>query len=285
MKKRLIITDSTSDLPAEIVAKYGIHVMPVNVILDGKTFKDGVDISRDDFYNNYYNYGEMSTAAVTYEDYALEFLKLVQKYDELLIIHCSAHLSDTFNIAVKVVEDFHGQHKCRVKVIDSGLCSMGLGMVVMAAATATAAGKSLESAEGAVYGTRAQMSNFMAIPTLKYLRKGKKISGLKALFGLALGVKPVLEFDDGKLTIKDKLFGKQKNIILSMMDKITADIGSHPITLAIVHAKETAPVANLKEVFETSFNCRNIIQARFGPSLGINTGPETYAVMYIKHAA
>lgn len=285
MKKRLIVTDSTSDLPDDIVAKYGIHVLPVNVILDGKTYKDGVDVSRDTFYKNYYDYGEMSTAPVSYEDYALEFLKLVQQYDELLVIHCSTHLSDTFNIALKVAEDFRGQHNCRVKVIDSGLCSMGLGMVVMAAAQATASGKPLEAAEGAVYGARAQMSNFMAIPTLKYLRKGKKISGLKALFGVALGVKPVLEFEDGKLTIKDKLFGKQKNMIMSMMDKITTDIGNSEITLAIVHAKETAPVANLKEVFQTSFRCRNIIPARFGPSIGINTGPETYAVMYIKHTA
>ena len=283
MKNRLIVTDSTSDLPADIIAKYGIHVMPVNVILDGKSFKDGVEISREDFYKNYYDYKTMSTAAVSYEDYVLEFLNLVQQYDELLVIHCSSHLSDTYNVAVKVGEDFSGQHNCRVKIIDSGLCSMGLGMVVIAAAEATAKGKSLEDAEGAVYATRAQMSNFMAIPTLKYLRKGKKISGLKALFGLALGVKPVLEFEDGKLTIKDKLFGKQKNMILAMMDKITADIGSHEITLAIVHAKETTPVANLKGVFETSFKCRSIIPARFGPSIGINTGPETYAVMYIKH--
>ena len=283
MKKRLIVTDSTSDLPAEIVDKYGIHVLPVNVILDGKSYKDGVDMSREEFYKNYYDYGKMSTSAVSYEDYVLEFLQLVQQYDELLIIHCSAHLSDTFNIALRVAEDFRSQHTCRVIIIDSGLCSMGLGMVVMAAAQATADGKSLGAAEGAVYVTRAQMSNFMAIPTLKYLRKGKKISGLKALFGLALGVKPVLEFEDGKLTIKDKLFGKQKNMILAMMDKITADIGNHPITLAIVHAKETTPVLNLKEVFQTAFNCRTIIPARFGPSIGINTGPETYAVMYIKH--
>ena len=284
MTKRLIVTDSTSDLPADIVAQYGIHVLPVNVILDGKTYKDGVDISREDFYKNYYEYSEMSTAPVSYEDYALEFLDLTQRYDELLIIHCSTHLSETFNTAVKVAEDFRDQHRCRVKVIDSGLCSMGLGMVVEAAAQATAAGQSLEAAEGAVYATRAQMSNFMAIPTLKYLRKGKKISGLKALFGLALGVKPVLEFDDGKLTIKDKLFGKQKNMILAMMDKITADIGNSPITLAIVYAMEETPVANLKGVFESSFNCRKIHSARFGPSLGINTGPETYAVMYIKHS-
>jgi len=87
------------------------------------------------------------------------------------------------------------------------------------------------------------------------------------------------------LTIKDKLFGKQKNMILAMMDKIKEDIGNKPITLAIVHAKETTPVENLKGVFESSFNCRKIFSARFGPSLGINTGPETYAVMYIKHAA
>ena len=89
----------------------------------------------------------------------------------------------------------------------------------------------------------------------------------------------------GQSRIKTKLFGKQKNMILSMMDRITADIGDKPITLAIVHAKEVTSVENLKGVFESSFNCRKIYSARFGPSLGINTGPETYAVMYIKHTA
>ena len=86
MNKRLIVTDSTCDLPDDIVSRYGIHVMPVNVILDGKSYRDGVDMSRDEFYEHYDEYKHLSTSAVSYEDYTLDFGTLVGRYDELLII-------------------------------------------------------------------------------------------------------------------------------------------------------------------------------------------------------
>ncbi len=134
------------------------------------------------------------------------------------------------------------------------------------------------------YATKEKISSFMAVPTLKYLKKGKKIGGMKALFGLALGVKPVLEFDaEGKLAVKTKLFGKQKNMILAMMDRIKEDIGSSPITLAIQHARDSEVVHSLGDVFESAFDCRDIHTSYFGPSIGINAGPDTIAVMYIKH--
>ena len=125
--RRLIVTDSTSDLPTAYVAQYGIHVMPVNVILDGKAHKDGVDIPLDEFYRNYDAYKTKSTLAIRYEAYALEYMKLTQKYDEILIVHCSKHLSETCNIAEQVHQDFQKDHACRVEIVDSKLCSMGLG--------------------------------------------------------------------------------------------------------------------------------------------------------------
>ncbi|MFH1981015.1 MAG: DegV family protein [Pseudomonadota bacterium] len=281
--KRLIVTDSTADLPEEIVKKYGIRVMPVNVILDGKTHKDGVDITRADFYAKFYNYQSMSTEPIRYEDYALEFLQMIQAYDEMIIIHCSGHLSDTVNVAKRVNEEFGAHSNCRVQVIDSRLCSMSMGMVIIAAAQASAKGCSFEEVLAVIEKTKDRLGNYMAVPTLKYLRKGKKIGGFKALFGLALGVKPVLAFDDGRLVVNTKLFGKQKNMILSMMDTIKADVGAHPITLSIIYSGDESLVKNLKDVFSSTFDCRDVYIARFGPAISINTGPDSYAVMFIKH--
>ena len=283
--QRLIVTDSTSDLPEDQVLRYGIRVLPVNVILDGKIYRDGVDISVDTFYLNYDSYKTKISQAVRYEEYALEYIQLTQKYDEILIIHCSKHLSETCNIAEQVHEDFKKDHNCRVEIVDSKLCSMGMGMMVIHAARAFEAGMSMEETLEIIHSDYAQMGNFMAIPTLKYLKKGGKISGFRALLGLAMGVKPVLQFDDGKLEVATKLFGKQKNMILSMLDTIKEDIGSRAITLSIVHSRESGMVQNLKDVFEATFPCREVFLAKFGPSIAINTGPETMAVMYIKHPA
>jgi len=280
---RLIVTDSTADLPPEIAASLGILVMPVNVLLDGRTYRDGVDITAEEFYSRYDTYQALATSAVHYEDYALAYLQFTDAYDEVLMIHCSKHLSQTYDVAYRVNTELGSRNDCRVAVIDSRLCSMALGLVVIAAADATAQGMSIDETLKMVEHWMANITSYMAIPTLKYLKRGKKVRGLKALLGTAMGVKPVMEFNDGRLKVKSKLFGEQKNMILSMMDHIRSDIGSRPITLAINHSRETDVVRSLREVFESGFDCRQVYVSYFGPSIGINTGPETTAVMYYKH--
>jgi fatty acid-binding protein DegV len=101
--------------------------------------------------------------------------------------------------------------------------------------------------------------------------------------GLALGVKPVLGFEDGKLAVKTRLFGKQPNMILSMLDMIKKEIGTHPITLAIAHGRDLNLVLTLRSVFESTFDCREVFRTYFGPSIGINAGPEAIGVMYYIH--
>lgn len=278
--KRVVVTDSTSDIPPDLVQYYGIKVMPVNVVLDGKTYRDGRDISRAEFYDSFEKYAEMTSAPVRYEDYGLEFLQMTKSYDEIFIIHCSQHLSETYATAQKVRREFMADSSCRVEIIDSGQCSMGLGMIVLGAAQAVQQEKSFEQVISVANRIRLKMHSYMAIPTLKYLKKRKKINGMKALFGAAMGVKPVLEMFDGKMIIKSKLFGEQKNMILAMMDSIKEDVAGRSINLSIIYAGNESLVENLKGVFETTFDCKNIYIARFSPSIALNTGPESYAVFF-----
>lgn len=278
--RRIVVTDSTADIPEDLVEQYNIKVLPVNVILDGRTYRDGVDISRKEFYNSFESYSEMISRPIRYEDYGLELLQLVSKYDEVLIIHCSQHLSQTFATAERVKKDFIKNGGCRVEIVDSGQCSMGLGMIVLAAAEAMQHGKSLEQILFVVNRTIRKMRSYMAIPTLKYLKKNKKISGLKALVGASMGVKPVLEMNYGKMVIKTKLFGEQKNMILAMMDSIKKEVADRQINVSIVYAGNSGLVDNLKKVFETTFSCRNVYIARYSPAVSLNTGPESYAVFF-----
>ena len=103
---------------------------------------------------------------------------------------------------------------------------------------------------------------------------------MKALFGATIGVKPVLEMNEGRMVIKSKLFGEQKNMILAMMDTIKKEVAGRPITLSIIYAGNRNLVENLREVFESTFECRKIYIARFSPSISLNTGPESYAVFF-----
>ncbi len=280
--KRVVLIDSTADIPEYIARDLGIEVLPVNVVLDGKTYKDGIDINIMDFYERYETYKSMHTEAIPYQDYALKFMQLTSKCEELLIVHCSDVLSENYKTALKVSEEF-SSHKCKVEIIDSRSCSMGFGVAVIDAAKAFKQGKEFGSVVYNLNRVLSRTTSYLAIPTLKYLRKRKKIGGFKSLLGLTLGAKPVLGFEDGKLVVKTRLFGKQPNMILSMLDIIKEEIGSHPINLAIAHGRDLNLVNSLRGVFEQNFDCREVFRTYFGPSIGINAGPEAIGVMFYKH--
>ena len=112
-----VVTDSTADIPENIARDLGIEVLPVNVVLDGKTYKDGVDINIMQFYENYEKYESMHTEPIPYQDYALKFMQLTAQCDEMLIVHCSDALSENYKTALKVNQEF-SSHKCKVEIID-----------------------------------------------------------------------------------------------------------------------------------------------------------------------
>jgi fatty acid-binding protein DegV len=120
------------------------------------------------------------------------------------------------------------------------------------------------------------MSAFFALPELTYLRRGEKISGLKSLVGMAL--------EKGELVVRTKLFGEQKNMILSMLDQIREDIAGRPITLAKFQtAAEVSVIESLREVFQAEFKCNDIFDADFSPAIGLNMGPGCTGIAYYKH--
>ncbi len=281
--KRLVITDSTSDIPQKIIDDMNIMVLPVNVILDGKIMKDRVEIKIEDFYEQFDTFSTMSTSAVSYEEFALLYLQLTQNYDEILCIHCSTYLSKTYENVLNVHKDFQHKHDCRVEVIDTKQCGMGLGLIVIEAARLMNSGEDYDEILKSIHNIAGQVCTYIAIPTLKYLKRGNRISGVKAFFASAMGIKPVLGVENGKLVVKTKLLGKQQNLLLSLMDTLTNDIGSAPVTMSISHAKDQTYVPNLVSIFNSKFKCRKIYVTYFGPSIGINTGPETMGVAFYKH--
>jgi DegV family protein with EDD domain len=285
MQRRIgVVTDSTADIPPEVVQELGIEVIPVTVVLDGKRYRDGVDISPREFYARYHDYRSMHSEPVTYEDYALTYKRLVHQYDALIAVHVSEHLSATVNVSRRVHADFATSHTCRVAIVDSGYCSMACGLPVIAAARMAAEGRSFEEIQHLVGQMLQSMALYLAVPDLSYLRRGKKISGLKSLVGMALKVKPVLAFQEGRMVVATKLFGEQPNMILSMLNLIREDINGRPITLAITQtAADISIVRSLREVFEAEFTCRRVYEAFTSPSVGINTGPASTGVMYCKH--
>lgn len=190
-----IVTDSTADLPTYLIEQYEIRVVPTVLILDGKEYKDGEGISREDFYTRL---PTLQTPATTAAPSIGDFLKPYQSLldsgcDHILSIHVSGKLSGVINNAQQAAQEFPGKVTC----VDSGSLSMGIGFQVVAAAEAADLGT--RSAVEAAESTQLRTKVFAALDTMEYLKRSGRIPGVVANIGGMLSIKPVVELRDGEV--------------------------------------------------------------------------------------
>jgi DegV family protein with EDD domain len=189
-----IVTDSTCDLPPDLVLRYGILVVPAVLNLEGKSYRDGVDISRADYYARLPGLKALPTTAAPATG---EFEAVYRECGdaEIVSIHLASQLSAMFNTA-RLGAEASG---ARVTLVDSGNVSMALGWQVLAAAEAVAAGKPLAEVAAAAESTRERVKLFALLDTIEFLRRGGRASTFAATVGELLQIKPMLEVAEGSL--------------------------------------------------------------------------------------
>lgn len=205
-----IVTDSTSDIPPELAAQLGIHQIPAIVIIDGKDFEDGEGISREEFYARL---PEMetppSTAAPSTGSFERVYERVLGKgFKQVVSIHVSAGLSGLYNAARLGAQPFGD----RVRVIDSGQVTMGLGFQVLAAAEAVREGASLDDVMAVIQDTRMRIRVMAMLDTLEYLRRSGRISWTRARLGSVLKIKPFVEVRDGLVHSLGEVRTRRKGI-------------------------------------------------------------------------
>ncbi len=189
-----IVTDSTSDLPPELVKQLGIVVVPALVILDGREYVDGVNLSRQEFYQRLPALRAVSTAAPSIGDFQRAYRQLFEAgATRILSMHVAASLSAICQVASMAAQEFAG----RVEVVDSGQLSFGLGLQVLAAAEAARRWESLEAIHQAIRSTRQRLWVRAALDTMEYLRRSGRVSNVVARWGGALHLRPLIELRDG----------------------------------------------------------------------------------------
>ena len=189
-----IVTDSTCDLPAEVVNQYGITVIPLSINVGDKSFLDGVDLSREEFYTQLPNFHpHPKTAAPGLEVFTQAYNRLADEgVQAILSIHISETLSATVNSARIAAEQFT---RIPVMVLDSTQLSLGMGFLVEKAAQLARAGKSLDEILSAVKESMPRTYVFAALNTLEYLRRSGRMNFALATFGELLQLKPLLHMN------------------------------------------------------------------------------------------
>jgi DegV family protein with EDD domain len=191
------VTDSTCDIPQFLVEEHGLEVIPCILVIDGKEYLDGRDISREEFYRQLPSFSawrQPTTAAPSIGDFASRYDSLLTRgCDHVLSIHAAGALTSILNIARQAAGDFPN----RVTCLDSTSLSLGLGFQVLAAAEAAEMG--LQSALAAVESTHKRIHVSAALDTLEYLKRSGRVPATVAMLGSLLSIKPLIELTNGEV--------------------------------------------------------------------------------------
>jgi len=266
-----IVTDSTADLPPQLAQQLGITVVPVYVRFGEKVYRDGVDVSQDEFYQKLLESPvHPTTSQPSPSDFANVYSKLSTETDEIVSIQVTSKLSGTYNSALQGRE--LARAGCRIEVIDSLSVTMGLGLIAMAAARLAEAGEGLQMVMEEIRQAIPNIRLLGVFDTLKYLLRGGRIGRAKALLGSMLNVKPLITMRDGELFPTGQVRTRSKGIErLFDLVKNTLNIQE----LAIVHSTTPDEADSLRERIGSIFDKKRIHIARLGPALGVHSGPGT----------
>ena len=267
----MVVTDSSSRLPAELLEKWAIRVVPLHILLDGDDLRDGVDEIPDDVYKLH-----ATTAAATLAELANVYQEALADSGGggVVAVHISSALSGTYGNAERTAADLDPA----VRVIDSRSAAMGTGFPALAAARAAAAGGDLDTVADAASSAVSRSHAFMVVHRLDNLRRSGRIGGAKAWLGTALALKPLLRVEDGKLVLAQRV-RTVSNATAAMIDRVCELVGDGPAALAVHHV---ANPDGANEVAATLARrlpaCEPAIVTPLGPVLALHVGAGAVAV-------
>jgi DegV family protein with EDD domain len=271
-----IVTDSSADLPEELVNELGIEVVPLYVRFGEEVHRDRVTISEDEFYSRLDNTPvHPSTVQPGPQDFLEVYQRVSEGADGIVSIHISSKLSGTVNSAVMARDMLGGG--CPVEVIDTQSVTMGLGLIVIAAAQVAKAGGAMDKVVAAAKEAVPQIRLLAMFDTLKYLLLGGRIGKAKALLGSILNVKPMISLKDGEVVPAGQARNRAKG-----MDKLFdfAQNATDIKGISIVYNTIPEEAQVLAERLGSVFDKEKIIVARMGPVLGVHMGPGMLIVAY-----
>lgn len=289
MTKFVIVTDSTTDLPQELVEQHGLLVLPLKYHLEvgGKVnnYTNFVDYREQDikeFYSLVKSGAKASTSQLNSEDYIGELTPYLKKGIDVLILSFSSKLSGTYNSArlakIELEEQFPER---KIVLVDTKAASLGEGMLVTLAAKEQAKGKSIEEVEKFVVETSPQVAHWFTVDDINHLRRGGRISAAASVVAKALSIKPILHCDDeGSLVSRNKAISRKK-AIRSLFSKMLETALPNQEEVYIGHGDDLEAAEFLKSLILEQYPNVNVLIHTIGPVIGAHTGQGVLALFFL----
>jgi DegV family protein with EDD domain len=264
-----VITDSTADLPEGPIRDLGIRVVPIYLRFGEKTYRDGVDITKEEFYAKLASSPvHPASSQPNPEDFTAVFKEYCGNADGIVSVHISSKISGTYNsanIAKKTLKS-----ECPIEIIDSGFNSAGLGLVVIAAARAAKGGANLTEVVNEATKAVKEVRMFGMFETMKYLARSGRVNKTIAAASSVLHVMPLLTFHDGEIVRAGLVRAVSKG-----MDRIYEYVKNNtPIKeLIVVHSQVVDQANQLKHRLSEFIREDQIAISELGAGLGVHGGP------------
>lgn len=281
MSKVAIVTDSTSNLPEDLVSHYSIHVIPLQLIWAGDSYRDGLDINPLEFYTRLKTAKEMpSSSQPSPAAFQRVYTELLDQGYDIVSVHISSKLSGTLDSAIQAKNTLGTD---RIALIDTFSASMGLGFPVLVAARAVSDGASFDEVIRATESAAKRTGVFFVVSTLEFLHRGGRIGGAAAFLGTALGLKPILMVADGKVDAKEKIRTMAKALD-RVTDILVENVGDRKLHLSVLHANAPTEAENLLQNAKDRLPSGAIVESFLtpvSPVIGTHTGPGTVGFAYM----
>ena len=277
-----IVTDSNSGISQAEGKELGIYVIPMPFLVDGKLYFEDVDMNKEQFYHFLENDADLSTSQPSPGDVMDLWDKLLKEYDEIVHIPMSSGLSASCSTAMGLARDYDG----KVQVVDNQRISVTMQQSVMDAKHLAAAGKSAAQIKEILEKEALESSIYLMVDTLKYLKKGGRITPAAALLGSALNLKPILQIQGDNLDAYKKVRGvkaAKKNMLEAMKKDVEGRFSDYvtkgQLKLHVAYTTDEETAKQWKEEVQNMFP--DIAITRMDPlsfSVTCHTGPGVLAI-------
>ncbi len=270
MRKIKLVTDISCDLPQEIIEKYNIDIIGLNVSFGDETFIDGIDIDNKTFYEKMDNYKELPKTSCPSPE---RFMKSYEcEQESVLVLTLTSKLSATYSTAVLAKDMFIQEHgNKKIEVIDTESGSVGAGLLIIRAAELIEEGKELEEIVSEIEKLRKEVVFFGTLDTLENAIKGGRISAIKGGIINALNFKVIIQIDEGIVKPIDKARGEVKSLkkVLEYIELNATNYENR--RLSIGHSNCPEKAIKVKKLIEENHTFKDVIISEVGSVMGTYT--------------
>ncbi len=272
-----IVMDGAGDIPEDWQSKYDIQIIPINIHFNNKMYRQGVDLSNDDFYHLVEKTGVIPKTSQPTPQQFVEFYRRIAKASDIVLsLHVTSKLSGTYNSAVLAAQEL--KNKLNIIPIDSGSGSAAIGFMCKEIRQLENSGATLQTILTRLNVIRQRVNIVLTLDTLEYARLSGRVKALQAALATIVKIKPVIILKDGALDMREKVRTRQRALD-RVIEIIHERVNDQLVNVAVVHSQSVDTARDLMNKVRETFHVNELILSDLSIGIAANLGPGTIGIV------